>query len=72
MQAYIKASADYLPYSEEVVSASRISDGRVAIYLTAVTDAVQHGLRFDDTFLELTPLSTDYSSHPIKCASGNP
>ena len=57
-QAYIDASTDHLP-AEEVISASCIPNGRVAIYLSsreAVIDVVQHRLTFDGTFLELNPL----------------
>ena len=42
-----------------MISASRISNGRIAIYLSsreAVIDAVQRGLEYGDSFLELTPL----------------
>ena len=55
---YIDAFVNNIP-PEEVVSVSRISNGRVAIYLCsrgAVIDATNHGLILDDSFLELTPL----------------
>ena len=42
-----------------MISAFRISNGRIAIYLSsreAVIDAVQRGLEYDDSFLDLTPL----------------
>ena len=43
----------------KVLSASRISNGRIAAYLSskeAVIEAVQTGLTYDGTFIELTPL----------------
>ena len=58
IQIYIDAFVNNIP-PEEVVSASRISNDRVAIYLRsrgAVIDATNHGLRLGDSFLELTPL----------------
>ena len=58
MEAYIHTFTDFPP-AKEIASASHISNGRLAIHISsreAVIDAVQHGLRFDDTFLRLTPL----------------
>ena len=43
----------------KVLSASRISNGRIAAYLSskeAVIEVVQTGLTYDGTFIELTPL----------------
>ena len=42
-----------------IISASRISNGRIAAYLSsreAVIGAVENGLTYDGTFIELTPL----------------
>ena len=58
VQTYIDAFTARIP-PKEVISASRISNGRIAIYLSsreAVIDAVQQGLEYGDSFLELTPL----------------
>ena len=58
VQTYIDALTTHIP-QKEVISASRISNGRIAIYLSsreAVIDAVQRGLEYGDSFLELTPL----------------
>ena len=43
----------------QVLSASRISNGRIAAYLSsreAVVEAVQNGLTYDGSYIELTPL----------------
>ena len=45
--------------NKNVVSASRISNGRIAVYLGSkgeVVDAVQQGIAYNGTFIELTPL----------------
>ena len=58
VQTYVEACADQIP-PEDISSASRISNGRVAIYLKtveAVINAVQQGLSFDNSFVELSPL----------------
>ena len=58
IHSYIDSFTNAHP-AKEVISASRISNGRIAIYLNtreAVMDAVQNGLDHDGTFLELTPL----------------
>ena len=58
VQTYIDAITEDFP-PEYIVSASRISNGRIAIYLSsrqAVINTVQQGLSFDGSFLELTPL----------------
>ena len=59
VQTYIDAFTARIP-PKEVISASRISNGRITIYLSskeAVIDAVQQGLEYGDSFLELiTPL----------------
>ena len=44
---------------KRVVSASRISNNRIALYMSSreeVTDAITRGLSYGDSFLELTPL----------------
>ena len=56
IHSYIDSFTNAHP-AKEVISASRISNGRIAIYLNtreAVMDAVQNGLDHDGTFLELT------------------
>jgi len=58
IQAYIDAFITILP-AKNVISASRISNGRIAVYLSskeAVVDAVQKGLTYGGSYLELTPL----------------
>ena len=58
IQSYIDSFTDVHP-AEDIISASRISNGRIAIYLSSretVMDAVQRGLDHDGSFLELTPL----------------
>ena len=58
IQSYIDALTSTIP-ANDVISASRISNGRIAVYLNskeAVIKAVQHGLEFGGSFHELTPL----------------
>ena len=58
VQTYIDALPTHIP-PKEVISASRIFNGRIAIYLSsreAVIDVVQRGLEYGDPFLEVTPL----------------
>ena len=58
IQSYIDAFTTILP-AKNVISASRISNGRIAVYLStkeAVVDAVQRGLAYSGSYLELTPL----------------
>ena len=58
IQSYINAFTTTVP-ANDVISASRISNGRIAVYLStkeAVINAVQRGLEYQGTLLELTPL----------------
>ena len=59
IQSYINSIAGTIIPAKDIVSASRISNGRIAIYLSskeAVTHAVQQGLEYEGALLELTPL----------------
>ena len=52
IQSYIDALTYTIP-ANDVISASRISNGRIAVYLNskeAVIKAVQHGLEFGGSF----------------------
>ena len=58
IQGYIESFVRQLP-AKNVVSASRISNGRIALYLNskqAVIEAVQKGLDHNGTYYELMPL----------------
>ena len=58
IQSYIESFLKQQP-AKNIVSASRISNGRIAVYLNsrqAVIEAVQKGLSHNGTFYELTPL----------------
>lgn len=58
IQTYIDAFVQNIP-PEHIVSASRISNGRIAIYLNSkesVVRAVNRGLNYEGAFIELTPL----------------
>ena len=56
--AYVDAFTDLLN-PNSVVSASRISNGRAAIYLKTrqdVEDAVMYGFKYNETFIEVSPM----------------
>ena len=58
IQSYINALTSTIP-AADLISASRISNGRIAVYLSskeAVINAVQKGLHFGGSLHELTPL----------------
>ena len=58
IQSYLEKFHDSMP-EKHVVSASRISNNRIALYMSSreeVADAITRGLSYGDSFLELTPL----------------
>ena len=55
---YLKSFAQSLP-DAHIVSASRISNGRIAVYLSSraeVENAILHGFQHDNEYVEITPL----------------
>lgn len=59
VQCYVNALSVSGMNPAEIVSASRISNGRVAVYLKsreAVEEAVVYGLEYNDSFISITPL----------------
>lgn len=59
IQSYIDALTATIN-ANDVISASRISNGRIAVYLRskeAVINAVQHGLQYGGSLHEMTPLT---------------
>ena len=55
---YLKSFVKCMP-TAHIVSASRISNGRIAVYMSSrdnVEEAVLHGFHHDNQFIEITPL----------------
>ena len=58
IESYLDKFRETMP-EKHIVSASRISNNRIALYVSSmeeVADAIARGLTYGDSFLELTPL----------------